>query len=235
METPETRPQVIREYARPTRYALVEIAKLPDDEKRAVEAAKLKYNESVNEDFKAGACALAENGHFFAANNNIVGRGGHAESAALSGMYQTVEPSERIAKAVVLVASKPRVNILNDERRYSENDELEDIDWENVCGHCRKFINDYTAGNTEDVTIIVVLNNEQVVRTSLKSIYPFPHKVTRVPLAPIGLQPSDEWVAEQLKDYPEEIRTLKKFDFDNPRHEPHPDHPLHEKYDQPAE
>ena len=138
-------------------------------------------------------------------------------------------------KAIALAGSNPGTNLMLIDKRYDEKDLLENIDWESVCGHCRKFINDYTAGNTEDVTIYVVVNPQQAIRTTLRgALYPFPHKVTRVPLAPIRHASLDKtMVAAEMEKLPREIQNLKPFDFDNPRRKQQPQPQPHQPYSEP--
>ena len=203
-------------------YAIANFEDLEENEKRAVIDAAIAYSESKNTDFKAGACALAEDNTRFSSSNNAIGREGHAEQQALIGLYEKVKPSHKKLKALALVASRPGESAVRDYGKQHRPEGFEDTDWEGMCGHCRKFIYDYTAGNTEDVAILIMATTGQIMRTSLQKLYPHPHRVTRVPLAPIRHPAAKKLTAEELAKLPDEIKRLRPPNFfDDPSKGPH--------------
>jgi cytidine deaminase len=170
-------------------YELFNLEDLPEEERLAAQDALAAYRRSTNEEFRAGVAVVAEDGTRVAVHNEIAGPEGHAEMLAVAALYRTVSirpESHRKLKLLALAASYPHEDIFNRTEPYGDDVSLTDIKNEAhwPCGRCLKFLTDYTA-NSEDVTILTFAPTGQVIRTSLRTLHPMPHRPNRVPLEPL--------------------------------------------------
>lgn len=170
----------------PAIFELVDMENLEEEERLAVQEAIAVHKKSTNEEYHAGATAVAEDGTRVARHNEIQGTTGHAEQLALTALYRAVSlnPSQRKLKLLALAGSRPGEEVIREKEKYPKDVSLKEVECGKVCGRCLKFISDYSA-NSEDVKILLVAATGQVVRTSLRSLYPMPHIPTRVSLKPL--------------------------------------------------
>ncbi|MDO8593996.1 MAG: hypothetical protein Q7R93_00580 [bacterium] len=178
------------------KYQLFNIEELPEEERLAALDAIAAYQKSDNKEFRAGAVAVAENGDKAVRHNEFEGQSGHAEMLALAALSRTVAPGEFKLKLLALAGTYPTSETPEETPLYGEDVKLRDIDVHYVCGHCLKFISDYSRGNAidekgvedlaKDVTLLMVATNwKQVLRTTLRTMHPHPHRVSQVPLKPL--------------------------------------------------
>ena len=184
-----------KEFVSESKYQLFNLEDLPEEERLAAHDALAAYRRSTNQEFRAGVAVVAEDGTQVAVHNEIAGPEGHAEMLALAALYRTVSvqpESHRKLKLLALAGSYPDEDIITRTEKYADDVTIEEIknDCHWPCGRCLKFINDYTAGNTEDVTILTFAPTGQVVRTSLRTLHPMPHKPKQVPLGPLEQKPN---------------------------------------------
>ena len=183
-------PNAVRNLETPSQWQLFEIKDLPEEERVAVESAIAEYNRSTNEEFRAGACAVAENGTMVATHNEFRGENqgqeGHAEMLALAALYRAVKPTEKKMKLLAFAGSAPEEDLVRIDKKYDKNVKFNDIEGESICGRCRKFISDFTGNYLSAKTgkdnpkdrgpiILMVAATGQVLRTDLRTLYPKPH------------------------------------------------------------
>ena len=188
-------PQAVRKIEVPTQFELFEIDELPEEERVAILDAIASYHRSTNLEFRAGACAVAEDGTRVSRHNEVEGAEGHAEMLALTSLYRAVKPSEKKLKLIAFAGSSPDEDLIHLKEKYGKDIEFHKIEGESICGRCRKFISDYTGnfidpatGKDEGArgpTILMVTATGQVLRTDLRTLYPKPHLPRQVPLKPL--------------------------------------------------
>ncbi len=194
------------------------IKDLPEEERAAAFDAIEAYRHSENREYLAGAVAVSEHGHKAVMHNenSPVGKGqeGHAEMLALAALYAT-RPSARSLKILALAGSFPSEDLTNRTELYGkEVHTSRDMHFGRVCGRCLKRASDYS-GNDLPLTdgtlidgkanlieakspvILMVVNPKQVVRTTLRVLYPLPHINEK--------SKPDPWVRDKDKRYPDEI------------------------------
>lgn len=192
----ERMPQAVRNLDTPGQWQLFELADLPEEERVAVEDAIAAYHRSNNPEFRAGACAVAEDGTRVARHNEVEGAEGHAEMLALTSLYRAVKPTERKLKLLAFAGSAPDEDLVRTDQKYGRRVKFNEIEGESICGRCRKFISDYTGNfisietgkddpNDRGPTILMVTATGQILRTDLRTLYPKPHLPRQVPLAPL--------------------------------------------------
>lgn len=193
----------VKSFEKMATFEIWELNDLPEDERLAVLDAKNTYMQSTNEEFRAGACAVAMNGEKVAKHNhtNEPGKGqeGHAEMLALRALFETVNPSERALKMVALAASYPDQELIRDTQKYTHESIMEnihDIDAPHICGRCLKMMSDFTGNNVpysaetgqriepNDPTILILTGTNQVLKTKLSVLYPSPHVPHRMKIRP---------------------------------------------------
>ena len=178
------------------KYQLFNIEDLPEEERLAALDAIAACQKSSNTEFRAGAVAVAENGDKAVRHNEFEGQKGHAEMLAVSALYRTGAPGKFKLKLVALAGTYPTEKPSEETPLYGPDAKLEDIDVHTVCGHCRKFISDYSRGNaidekgmedtSKDVALLMVATNwKQALRTTLRTMHPLPHRISQVPLEPL--------------------------------------------------
>lgn len=179
----------------PTEFGLFEIEALPEEEKVAVLDAIAAYHRSANLEFRAGACAVAEDGTRVSRHNEIEGAEGHAEMLALTSLYRAAKPNEKKLKILAFAGSAPDEELVRIKEKYGKNVEFNDIEGESICGRCRKFISDYTGNFIDEKTgkdegsrgptILMVTATGQVLKTDLRTLYPKPHRPRQISLKPL--------------------------------------------------
>lgn len=193
----------VKTFEHPAKFEIWNLDDLSDEERLAILDAKAAYTKSTNEEFRAGACAVAMNGEKVVKHNhtNEPGKGqeGHAEALAVKGLFSTVNPSERRLKLLALAATYPDQQLIREEKPYTQDTTIEnihDIDAPHVCGRCLKLMSDYTGNNVPtsaetgqrmtpfDPTILILTGTNQVLRTTLSSLYPSPHIPHRTRIRP---------------------------------------------------
>lgn len=193
----------VKSFEKMARFEIWELKDLPEDEQLAVLNAKNTYKQSTNEEFRAGACAVAENGEQIVKHNhtNEPGKGqeGHAEMLALKGLYDTVNPSDRKLKILALAASYPDQELVRTTHKYDSGSTIEnihDLDAPHICGRCLKMMSDFTGNNVpysaetgervepNDPTILILTGTDQVLKTKLSVLYPSPHVPHRMKIRP---------------------------------------------------
>ena len=199
IDRPTEGPKPIKEFKPEVIYQLYNIEDLSEDERLAVQEAMRECKLSDNFEFKAGAAAVANDGFRVACHNESVkdegtGQEGHAEMLALAALYRGA-PSGRSLKILALAASDPHEDLVHIAEEYGADVELNDIEGERICGRCLKFISDYTGnfissetGKNEDksdITLLTVTATGQVLRSSLRTLHPLPHRPRRIPLKPL--------------------------------------------------
>jgi cytidine deaminase len=176
-------------------FDLWNIEDLPQEERLAVEDAILAYQRSTNPEFRAGVAVVAEDGTKAVRHNEKEGQEGHAEMLAIGALSRTVKPGEFKLKILALAATAPDEELVRKTELYGPDVTLSDIEVERPCGRCLKFMADYSGsfisnkGTNEDqsdVTILLVTATGQVLRTSLRSLHPMPHRPRRIPLRPLA-------------------------------------------------
>lgn len=191
------------------------IKDLPEEERAAALDAIEAYKHSENKEYLAGAVAVSEHGHKAVMHNenSPVGRGqeGHAEMLALAALYAT-RPSARSLKILALAGSFPSEDLTTRTDVYGEEvHSSRDVHFGRICGRCLKRASDYS-GNDVPLTdgtltdgkanlvevkspvVLMVVNPKQVVRTTLRVLYPLPHVNEKSKL--------DPWVRDKDKTYP---------------------------------
>ncbi|OGJ59374.1 hypothetical protein A3D11_00480 [Candidatus Peribacteria bacterium RIFCSPHIGHO2_02_FULL_49_16] len=191
----ERMPQAVRNLDTPGQWQLFELADLPEEERVAVEDAIAAYHRSTNPEFRAGACAVAEDGTRVARHNEFEGQEGHAEMLALTSLYRAVSPTEKKLKLLALAASAPDEELARIPQKYGKRVKFDDIEGESICGRCRKFISDYTGNfigddgknnpNDRGPIILMVAATGQILRTDLRTLYPKPHLPRQISLEPL--------------------------------------------------
>lgn len=176
-------------------YQLFNIEDLPEEQRLAALDAIAAYKKSTNKEFRAGAVAVAENGDKAVRHNEVAGPAGHAEMLAVASLYRTVAPGQFKLKIIALAGTYPHEELIRVDTPYGSDVKLEDIDVHTICGRCRKFIHDYWRGNAidekgiddpaKDVTLLMVTGSNQVLRSTLRTMYPLPYRVSQVPLEPL--------------------------------------------------
>ncbi len=190
----------VKKFEQTATFELWDLEQLNGQERRAVEEAMAQYKKSTNFEFRAGAAAVAEDGTPVACHNETVteegtGQEGHAEMLALAALYRAVGPSGRKLKILALAASAPDEALIHIDKKYGNDVTLDEIEGERICGRCLKFISDYngnflsaTTGKNEsesDIVLLTVVATGQVLRTSLRSLHPMPHRPRRISLKPL--------------------------------------------------
>jgi cytidine deaminase len=185
----------VRNLDTPGQWQLFELSELPEEERVAVEDAIAAYHRSTNPEFRAGACAVAEDGTRVARHNELEGAEGHAEMLALTSLYRAVKPTEKKLKILALAATAPDEELVRVSQKYGKRVKFNEIEGESMCGRCRKFVSDYTGNFLDDSgkdnpkdrgpIILMVAATGQVLRTDLRTLYPKPHLVRVVPLEPL--------------------------------------------------
>ena len=175
---------------------LFNIEDLPEEERLAVLDAIAAYQKSTNKEFHAGAVAIAENGDKAVKHNEIEGQTGHAEMNAVAALHRAVAPGQFKLKIVALAGTYPTETPPEETPMYGPDVKLEDIDVHWICGHCLKFLSDYSRGNAIDekgvedlkkdvILLLATTNGKQAIRTSLRAMHPHPHRVSQVSLKPL--------------------------------------------------
>jgi cytidine deaminase len=193
----------VTKFEKTASFELWNIEDLPEQERLAVLDAKAAYKNSTNAEFRAGACAVAGNGEKVVKHNhtNEPGKGqkGHAEMLALRGLFATVNPAERKLKILALAASYPDQSLARGGPKYSSKtkfNNIHDIDAPHICGRCLKMMSDFSGNNVPysaetgarikppDPVVLILTRTNQVVRTTLSTLYPSPHVPHRVETRP---------------------------------------------------
>jgi cytidine deaminase len=186
----ERLPNSIRNFETPGYWQLFEASELPEEERAAVESAIAAYHRSTNQEFRAGACAVAEDGTSVARHNEYRGENkgqeGHAEMLALASLYRAVKPTEKKLKIMAFAGSAAGEELVTRTDKYGKNVRFNDIGGESICGRCRKFISDFTGNFLSPETgkddpkdrgpiVLMVADSGQILRTDLRTLYPKPH------------------------------------------------------------
>jgi len=186
------------------------IADLNEEEKVAALDAIEAYKRSQNREFLAGAVAVAENGDKVAMHNENSepgkGQEGHAEMLALASLY-SMRPSARNLKILALAGSFPTENLTARTDVYGKEAKTSrDVHFHRVCGRCLKRASDYSGNdvpysaetgkkvNPKSPTVLMVVSPKQVVRTTLRALYPLPHTPHQMKTTP--------WDLDKEKRYP---------------------------------
>jgi cytidine deaminase len=199
------------EILRETPFQILNLEDLNEQERLAVEDAIQAYKGSTNKEFRAGACAVAENGEKVSRHNLSTepgtGQTGHAEMLALDALYSSDDPAARHLKIIALAATYPDQELVRSDEKYNGNSIIEDInqiDVHRVCGRCLKMLSDYTGNNVPDMNekgekipgwdpiILMVIGTGQVLRTRLSVLYSMPHIPHQMAIRP--------WEKEEKKD-----------------------------------
>ena len=173
------------------KYQLFNIDELSEEERSAVRDAIAAYGKSDNKEFRAGAVAVAENGDKAVRHNEVGGPEGHAEMLAVGALYRSVAPGKFKLKAIALAGTYPDEELVRREP-YGSDVKVEEIDVHTMCGRCRKFVNDHWRGHAidehgkdipeEDVAILMVTGSNQVLRSTLRTLYPLAYMPSQVSL-----------------------------------------------------
>lgn len=200
----------VKSFEHPVKFEIWNLDDLPETERLALLDAKAAYAQSTNEEFRAGACAMADNGEKVVKHNhtNEPGKGqeGHAEALAIKGLFSTVNPSDRRLKLLALAASYPDQDLIRSDHQYNEAttiDNIHDIDAPHVCGRCLKLMSDYSGNNVpysgetgqrvepDDPVVLILTGTNQALRTRLSSLYPSPHIPHRTRIRPWEAEPDE--------------------------------------------
>jgi len=175
------KPDKVRRFRIESMFDLMDISTLSSDERDAVEAALKQQQKSNNPKWRVGVAALSETGEIVSVYNKDLGPTGHAEQLAISEFYRLMPSGSKI-KALALAGAREGESVIRCDDPYGDDVTFDQIDcsiW--MCGKCLEFLHDCTF-NTPDVTIILVTVTGEVLRTSLRSLFPRPHTSFTVPI-----------------------------------------------------
>ncbi len=186
------------------------IKDLPDEERVAAFDAIEAYKKSQNNEFRAGAVAIAENGDKAVMHNENTepgkGQEGHAEMLALASLY-SMRPTARSLKILALAGSFPDEDLTTREERYGKDvRNSTEVSFHKICGRCLKRASDYSGNDVpfsaetgkritpKSPVLLMVINPSQVVRTTLRVAHPLPHSPHQTKREP--------WKRDAEKRYP---------------------------------
>jgi cytidine deaminase len=172
----------IRRFRVEATFDLMDVVSLSVAERSAVEVAIEEQKKSTNPKWRVGVAALAENGEIVAVYNPDIGPHHHAEQTAVSEFYRRMPVGQKKLKALAVVGARLGENPVRRTELYEDNVELDQVEpsvW--LCGKCLEFIHDCTF-NVKDVDILLLTITGQVLKTSLRSLFPKPHTSFTVPL-----------------------------------------------------
>ncbi len=176
------RSEQIRRFRVEATFDLMHLASLSFDERNAVEAAIIEQKKSDNPKWRVGVAALAENGLIIPVYNKTTGPSNHAEQTAVSEFYKKMPVGQKKLKALALAGAREGEEVIRCDAPYGEDVELDQVEpsvW--LCGKCLEFVHDCTF-NVPDVDILLVTITGQVLKTSLRSLFPKPHTSFTVPI-----------------------------------------------------
>jgi cytidine deaminase len=171
----------VRRFRIEATFDLMDISSLSFDERGAVEAALAEQKKSDNPKWRVGVAALAENGQVVALHNKEIGPTNHAEQLTISEFYKQMPAGKKNLKALALAGARVGEEVIR-KNPYDDDVELDKIEpsvW--LCGKCLEFIHDCTF-NVSDVDILLVTITGEVLKTSLRSLFPKPHTSFTVPI-----------------------------------------------------
>jgi len=176
------KPNKVQRFRIESTFDLMEISALSSDERDAVDAALREQLKSTNPKWQVGVGIGAATGEVIATYNQDLGPDKHAEQVAVSEFYHQLPPGSQI-KVLALAGAREGEKVIRCDTPYGDDVEFKDVDcsiW--MCGKCLEFVYDCSA-NVSDITIILVAVTGQVLKTSLRSLFPRPHSSFTVPLA----------------------------------------------------
>jgi cytidine deaminase len=175
-----TRPNTVKRFKLELLFELLDRSALLSDERDAVEAALEEQRKSTNPKWRVGAAALAHTGEIVAVHNHTVGPTKHAEQICISEFYRQVQNGK--LRALVVVGAQGDSPVISRDTPYPDDVELDQVQpsiW--MCGKCLEFVHDCTV-NVPKVDVLLVCPTGQVLKTTLRALFPKPHTSSVVPL-----------------------------------------------------
>jgi cytidine deaminase len=171
----------IRRFHHDSIFDLMDKSALSSDERDAVDAALREQKKSRNPKWRVGVSVLGESGEIVSVFNESVGPTNHAEQVGISEFYRRMPAGSKI-KAIALAGAREGEEVIRCDAPYGDDVSLDEVECVYMCGKCGEFATDCTR-NTKDVVIILVTVTGQILRTSLRSLFPRIHTSFTVPIA----------------------------------------------------
>ncbi|HEY4487207.1 MAG TPA: hypothetical protein VI483_00405 [Candidatus Paceibacterota bacterium] len=147
---------------------------------RAIVLATLEAHERCEDKtYHAAACVVAVDGNSVATHNDLPGSHGHAEQRAITKLYADQAPGHKALKALGLGVVLAGDDLIRPELFLKEYTPIGNLGVSLPCGKCLEFMADVT-GNVEDVELLLIAATGHVVKTSLRSLMPWPFISHRV-------------------------------------------------------